>query len=393
MTQTASFRDELRLALGTFLARQRRRLPADEVLRIDLHCHDHRSDVPDELLGRILRCPETWTPTSEVVARLRAAGVDAITITNHNNARSCFELLDRGEDVLVGAEFTCTLAPGDARVHVLTYGFDPGQEVALQRRRSDLLRFLEYAREHDDPKATQTFLEFMRAGGPVGWVIFVLGILAALLILARVVLLLGGAWRARGLVARVQPQVGRGDLAAALQSCRRAGGPLGRLLGVALTNLSEERQRLEDRVAEAMIREQTALGRFTSTIMVLASVSPLLGLLGTVTGMIATFDIITEHGTGDPKLLSSGISEALITTELGLIVAIPALLVGTLLGTFGRTLEARLEQGVLAVINGVPVEARQVSCAEDGGEGDGEGEGAGKAPSDLGLPLPAPEPT
>ena len=78
--------------------------------------------------------------------------------------------------------------------------------------------------------------------------------------------------------------------------------------------------------AESALLEEKRLDRFSSAIVVIAAVAPLLGLWGTVTGMISTFEIITEHGTGDPKMLSAGISEALITTQLGLVVAIPMLL-------------------------------------------------------------------
>ena len=85
--------------------------------------------------------------------------------------------------------------------------------------------------------------------------------------------------------------------------------------------------------------------------MVIAAVSPLLGLLGTVTGMISTFDIITEYGTGDPKLLSSGISEALITTKYGLVVAIPLLLAGNLLSSWGTRTKNDLERAALSIIN------------------------------------------
>jgi biopolymer transport protein ExbB len=84
---------------------------------------------------------------------------------------------------------------------------------------------------------------------------------------------------------------------------------------------------------------------------VIAAVSPLLGLLGTVTGMIGTFDIITEFGTGDPKLLSTGISEALVTTKFGLVVAIPLLLVGNLLSSWGLRTKNGLERAALNVIN------------------------------------------
>jgi biopolymer transport protein ExbB len=118
-------------------------------------------------------------------------------------------------------------------------------------------------------------------------------------------------------------------------------------------NLDSARQQLEDRISESMLQESARLSRFSAAILVVAAVAPLLGLLGTVTGMISTFDIITEHGTGDPKLLSGGISEALITTELGLIVAIPTLLIGTLLNGWGRNLEGGLEQSTLRLLNSV----------------------------------------
>ena len=105
------------------------------------------------------------------------------------------------------------------------------------------------------------------------------------------------------------------------------------------------------RSIEQILAEMQPIDRFGTMILVFAGVAPLLGLLGTVTGMIATFDAITEFGTGDPRLLSGGISEALITTELGLIVAIPTLLVGNLLSGMGEKLKRRLEVGALAVSN------------------------------------------
>lgn len=108
---------------------------------------------------------------------------------------------------------------------------------------------------------------------------------------------------------------------------------------------------MESVVHEAILRESGALDRFGSAILVIASVSPLLGLLGTVTGMIATFDVITEFGTGDPKLLSGGISIALVTTELGLIVAIPALLIGSVLSAWARSIKRDMEHAALRVTN------------------------------------------
>ncbi len=139
---------------------------AEDILRIDLHCHDRNSDVPDETLGRLLRVPETWLPTAKLFKTLRANGADALTVTNHNNARSCWEALERGEDILPAAEFSCTLPDLDVGVHVLTFGFTPGQEEKLGRLRRDIYRFLEYAGDEDLPTVLAHPLHFHSPKGP-----------------------------------------------------------------------------------------------------------------------------------------------------------------------------------------------------------------------------------
>lgn len=145
------FRQELRESFESFIEKHKKRFPRDEVLRVDLHCHDRNSDVPDELIGRILRSRETWTSTKEVVDTLKSRGVDLVTLTNHNNARSCRQLQDAGLDVLPGAEFTCRFIEHDAFLHVLTYGFTGEQEATLERLRTNLHSFLEYAAEENLP--------------------------------------------------------------------------------------------------------------------------------------------------------------------------------------------------------------------------------------------------
>jgi biopolymer transport protein ExbB len=99
------------------------------------------------------------------------------------------------------------------------------------------------------------------------------------------------------------------------------------------------------------LHETPTLDRFSSLVTVIAAVAPLLGLLGTVTGMIATFDIITEFGTSNPKLLSGGIAIALITTELGLIVAIPMLIVGSLLSSWANGIKDGMDKAALRIVN------------------------------------------
>jgi biopolymer transport protein ExbB len=119
----------------------------------------------------------------------------------------------------------------------------------------------------------------------------------------------------------------------------------------AVRNLERHRAHIEDIVSEQILHESAHLNRFGAFIIVIAAVAPLLGLLGTVTGMISTFDIITEFGTGDPKLLSGGISIALVTTEVGLAVAIPALIFGNLLSGWAESIKDEMEKAALHVIN------------------------------------------
>ena len=108
-----------------------------------------------------------------------------------------------------------------------------------------------------------------------------------------------------------------------------------------------------------MIIEEARLDRFGALTLVIAAVAPLLGLLGTVTGMISTFDVITEFGTGNPKLLSGGISEALVTTELGLCVAIPVLLLGNLLNGAAHRMKNMLEFSGLRMVNATRLAGEQ----------------------------------
>ena len=108
--------------------------------------------------------------------------------------------------------------------------------------------------------------------------------------------------------------------------------------------------KIDEALSEGMLGEARRVERFGTVILVIAAVSPLLGLLGTVTGMISTFDVITKFGTGDPKMLSGGISTALITTELGLIVAIPTLLLGSLLKGWAESIQGQAEQTALKLV-------------------------------------------
>ena len=145
-------------------------------------------------------------------------------------------------------------------------------------------------------------------GGPVGYVIISVGILGLLLCLwkAFVLYTTGG---------RIRKQL--------KSETANKGNPLGRVMAIYTDNPDTDIETLELKLDEAILRESAPLESGLSFIKVLYVVAPLLGLLGTVVGMIATFQMITLFGTGDPRMMAGGISTALVTTVLGLTVAIP----------------------------------------------------------------------
>ncbi|MEL6345331.1 MAG: MotA/TolQ/ExbB proton channel family protein [Myxococcota bacterium] len=196
----------------------------------------------------------------------------------------------------------------------------------------------------------QTLSDTMEGGGAVGWVIVILGAIAVLLAAFRAVVLTF-AGRGEGVVEKVVQALQSGDIDGARQLVAGKGNPIARVLHAVLEDPDRDREGHQDVAAEALLFELPAIERFGAVIIVVAAVAPLLGLLGTVTGMIATFDIITEFGTGDPKMLSGGISEALITTQLGLVVAIPTVLLGNVLKGQADSVIARIERAALRVVN------------------------------------------
>jgi len=147
----SEFRKSLNMEFNQYLDNEKKMFSPEDCLKIDLHCHDLNSDVPDELWGRILGLPETWLKTKKLVKRLKKNGCDVITVTNHNNARSCWSLLEAGYDVLVAAEFTCYFPEYELFVHVLAYGFTQEQEDVLNVKRKNIYDFLRYTTQQDIP--------------------------------------------------------------------------------------------------------------------------------------------------------------------------------------------------------------------------------------------------
>ncbi|MFM2642749.1 MotA/TolQ/ExbB proton channel family protein [Vibrio chagasii] len=179
---------------------------------------------------------------------------------------------------------------------------------------------------------TPSLSDRLQAGGVVGKVI--LGLLAIGLIIA--------------LVRGVSIAIARQKIRAQLKNPEQAGdNPLGRVLAVYNKEQNQTVEALELRLLEAVVDEQTHLEKGLSMLKLLAALAPMLGLLGTVTGMIETFQVITQFGNGDPKVMAGGISMALVTTVLGLVAAMPLLLAHNILSTQAENIRNILEkQGI-----------------------------------------------
>lgn len=201
--------------------------------------------------------------------------------------------------------------------------------VAIDPTRGRILALLEQR---------PSLLERIHQGGGIGYVTIALGCGGLLLALFQFLRLMGVGRRIRRQVKRVDDP--------------RANNPLGRILQAGYEAAgSDDPEDIERKLDEAVLREAPRLQRAQPLIKLLAAVAPMLGLLGTVVGMIVTFQTITLFGTGDPKLMAGGISQALVTTVLGLVFAIPLLFAHSILSGRSRRLIQILEQqsaGLLA---------------------------------------------
>lgn len=194
----------------------------------------------------------------------------------------------------------------------------------------------------------------IRRGGPIVWPIMLIGVLGFLIIIERTVSLQRKHMDSDRFMTRVSQLAAESQWEKCRSLCRRYPHKvLPRVLTAGIEFCRAPREDLENVLQEAILNEIPSIERFLSTLGMLAVIAPLLGLLGTVTGMINTFQAITFFGTGNPRVMSGGISEALITTMLGLAVAIPILLAHSLLSRKVEKLIGDLEARAVAFINQV----------------------------------------
>ncbi|MBU0484675.1 MAG: MotA/TolQ/ExbB proton channel family protein [Proteobacteria bacterium] len=190
----------------------------------------------------------------------------------------------------------------------------------------------------------------IREGGPLVWPILAIGLAALLIIMERSLAIIKSYTDSDKTMIKIENLSGKDhwDRAAEILKAEK---PLQRVLLCALKNRDEDKESLETLVHESIIREVRYFERFLPTLNVLGAIAPLLGLLGTVTGMISTFQSITIYGTGDPRMMAGGISEALITTMLGLTVAIPIMFFHNFLSRRGFNIIDDIEEKAVTLVN------------------------------------------
>jgi biopolymer transport protein ExbB len=176
---------------------------------------------------------------------------------------------------------------------------------------------------------TPTFVERVQQGQLIGYLTIILGCIGVLIAIERLIYLLIAGRKIKG-------QLGAGKPS--------PDNALGRILSVYTDNKEDDLETLELKLDEAIMKETPALEARQGTLKIIAAVAPLMGLLGTVTGMIQTFQSITLFGTGDPKLMANGISQALVTTVIGLCVAIPMVLLHSFVASRSKELVQILEE-------------------------------------------------
>ena len=296
--------------------------------------------------------------------------------------------LDRLEDALAGTRFDGTATDSSGSIHHGTFVMlgpaalfqsDDGRNVGTAEQRLGSLEptVIEFGDIADagaasevisrsrgffplDPtlgsahkieQTRETLLGHIQKGGPVMYPIFALAGAAFLVALFKWFHLAFLRKPSRRRIDQLLEAVAGHDEEAAVKKVKAIKGPVGRMLGAGIEHIRQPRELIEEVMYEKVLTTRLKLERFLPFIAISAASAPLLGLLGTVTGIINTFKLITVFGSGDVKTLSGGISEALITTEFGLIVAIPSLLLHAFLSRKAKGVVNEMEKAAVALVN------------------------------------------
>jgi len=221
------------------------------------------------------------------------------------------------------------------------------EDVGMYRLPIDVTQGLAAQRQY----GSQAFWKTLSSGGVVMIPLGLVATLAVCLIFERIFYLQRYGKQRGTFAERVFAACHAGNFDKALNLTQTKRGVIPRVLCSCLSHRHRGTAVMEDSVQEAILHELPGLERFLSAIGILAGVAPLLGLLGTVTGMIATFNAITVFGSGEPRLMAGGISEALLTTAAGLVIAIPILFVHSVISSRVEGLIADMERFSATLLN------------------------------------------
>ena len=263
------------------------------------------------------------------------------------------------------SEASGALFKGETDVPLL-YPLDAADEVTkvVQNKEGLLPMDATLGRAVAIQQTEETLVEHIQKGGI--WIYPILGF-AAVATLMSIFKLWENSRMTVGKNIDIRPIVSRlksGDTQAALAKAKDLPTPADELISIGIDGSGESKEILEEMLLEHIVTVQPRLERLLPFVQVTAAVAPLLGLLGTVTGMINTFKLITIFGTGDARQLSGGISEALITTEFGLIVAIPSLIAYAILNRQAKSTLANLEKLAMSFVNGVFATTKEEASAK-----------------------------
>jgi biopolymer transport protein ExbB len=209
--------------------------------------------------------------------------------------------------------------------------------------------------------------EIVRAGGPLMWPIILCSIAAVGIVVERLWTLQQQRVMPPGLLQKVWQLVESGQVTDKVIAALQQNSPLGRVLAEGLASRHRPRAIMMERLEDTGRHVVHELERFLNTLGTIAAVTPLLGLLGTVTGIIKAFNAISAGGVGDPRMLSGGISEALITTAAGLLVAIPALIAYRYLRGKVDGIVIDMEKSAIGLADAVEAAAGAGPSAENSG--------------------------
>ena len=326
----------LREVPGSAASVERLRTAAKELARIDTNTATASVAALNGALAEINEAHAQAHRISVGTAEIYTAGgqLETIKLLSLGHVRFAYECSDGRVGLALSSSRDATGYRWSEQVSAEVAGWIRECIVAVERPQGKIINF------PLDPTgriqagslvAEPTLVERFGRGGMVMWPLAGVALMALTLIATRAWLFYignrGGNRIAAGVIAASRDN----DFATAIQRCDVKRGAVGRVLAACLARRTQGQRAMEDSIQEQLLQELPRMQRFMGGIATLAAVAPLLGLLGTVTGIIRTFGVIRAFGNANPSLMAGGISEALLTTAAGLVIAVPILIIHSVL--------------------------------------------------------------